>query len=53
MPISQSNVSVADQGTIERPLMMGKQPFTVLREGIFPHPTLALSLNNLFTHFAS
>ena len=32
--------------------MMGKLPYTALREGIFAHPTLAESLNNLFTHFA-
>jgi pyruvate/2-oxoglutarate dehydrogenase complex dihydrolipoamide dehydrogenase (E3) component len=32
--------------------MMGRLPFTTLREGIFSHPTLAESLNNLFTHFA-
>jgi len=31
--------------------MMGGLPFTALREGIFAHPTLAESLNNLFTHF--
>ena len=31
--------------------MMGKLPYTMLREGIFAHPTLAESLNNLFTHF--
>jgi len=31
--------------------MMGKLPFTVLREAVFAHPTLAESLNNLFTHF--
>ena len=31
--------------------MMGKLRFTALREGIFAHPTLAESLNNLFTHF--
>ncbi len=31
--------------------MMGHLPFTTLREGIFAHPTLAESLNNLFTHF--
>jgi pyruvate/2-oxoglutarate dehydrogenase complex dihydrolipoamide dehydrogenase (E3) component len=31
--------------------MMGRLPFTKLREGIFAHPTLAESLNNLFTHF--
>ena len=30
--------------------MMGKLPYTVLREGVFAHPTLAESLNNLFTH---
>ena len=31
--------------------MMGKMPFTTLRDAIFAHPTLAESLNNLFTHF--
>jgi len=31
--------------------MMGKLPYTTLRESIFAHPTLAESLNNLFTHF--
>ncbi len=31
--------------------MMGRLPFTALRDGIFAHPTLAESLNNLFTHF--
>jgi pyruvate/2-oxoglutarate dehydrogenase complex dihydrolipoamide dehydrogenase (E3) component len=29
--------------------MMGKLPYTTLRDGIFAHPTLAESLNNLFT----
>ena len=29
--------------------MMGKLPYTVLRDGVFAHPTLAESLNNLFT----
>lgn len=29
--------------------MMGKLPFTALRDGIFAHPTLAESLNNLFS----
>jgi pyruvate/2-oxoglutarate dehydrogenase complex dihydrolipoamide dehydrogenase (E3) component len=33
--------------------MMGKLPYTVLREGVFAHPTLAESLNNLFTNFES
>jgi pyruvate/2-oxoglutarate dehydrogenase complex dihydrolipoamide dehydrogenase (E3) component len=33
--------------------MMGKLPFTTLRDTIFAHPTLAESLNNLFTHFTS
>jgi pyruvate/2-oxoglutarate dehydrogenase complex dihydrolipoamide dehydrogenase (E3) component len=28
--------------------MMGKVPYTVLRDAIFTHPTLAESLNNLF-----
>jgi pyruvate/2-oxoglutarate dehydrogenase complex dihydrolipoamide dehydrogenase (E3) component len=31
--------------------MMGRVPFTTLKEGIFAHPTLAESLNNLFTNF--
>jgi pyruvate/2-oxoglutarate dehydrogenase complex dihydrolipoamide dehydrogenase (E3) component len=31
--------------------MMGRLPFTALRDGIFAHPTLAESLNNLFSHF--
>ncbi|HET8843768.1 MAG TPA: mercuric reductase [Ktedonobacteraceae bacterium] len=29
--------------------MMGKLPYTVLRDAVFAHPTLAESLNNLFT----
>jgi pyruvate/2-oxoglutarate dehydrogenase complex dihydrolipoamide dehydrogenase (E3) component len=33
--------------------MMGKIPFTTLRDAIFAHPTLAESLNNLFTVFVS
>jgi hypothetical protein len=28
--------------------MMGKVPYTVLRDGIFAHPTLAEAFNNLF-----
>jgi pyruvate/2-oxoglutarate dehydrogenase complex dihydrolipoamide dehydrogenase (E3) component len=28
--------------------MMGDLPYTALRDGIFAHPTLAESLNNLF-----
>jgi pyruvate/2-oxoglutarate dehydrogenase complex dihydrolipoamide dehydrogenase (E3) component len=31
--------------------MMGHLPFIALREATFAHPTLAESLNNLFTHF--
>jgi pyruvate/2-oxoglutarate dehydrogenase complex dihydrolipoamide dehydrogenase (E3) component len=31
--------------------MMGKLPYTVLKNAIFAHPTLAESLNNLFGHF--
>jgi pyruvate/2-oxoglutarate dehydrogenase complex dihydrolipoamide dehydrogenase (E3) component len=31
--------------------MMGRLPYPVLRDGIFAHPTLAESLNNLFTNF--
>jgi pyruvate/2-oxoglutarate dehydrogenase complex dihydrolipoamide dehydrogenase (E3) component len=29
--------------------MMGKVPYTALRDGVFAHPTLAESLNNLFS----
>jgi pyruvate/2-oxoglutarate dehydrogenase complex dihydrolipoamide dehydrogenase (E3) component len=28
--------------------IMGRLPYTVLKEGIFAHPTMAESLNNLF-----
>ena len=28
--------------------VMGKLPYTALRDGTFAHPTLAESLNNLF-----
>jgi pyruvate/2-oxoglutarate dehydrogenase complex dihydrolipoamide dehydrogenase (E3) component len=28
--------------------MMGQVPYTVLRDAVFAHPTLAESLNNLF-----
>jgi pyruvate/2-oxoglutarate dehydrogenase complex dihydrolipoamide dehydrogenase (E3) component len=28
--------------------MIGKVPYTTLRDGVFAHPTLAESLNNLF-----
>jgi pyruvate/2-oxoglutarate dehydrogenase complex dihydrolipoamide dehydrogenase (E3) component len=31
--------------------MMGHLPYTTLRDGVFAHPTLAESLNNLFTSF--
>jgi pyruvate/2-oxoglutarate dehydrogenase complex dihydrolipoamide dehydrogenase (E3) component len=31
--------------------MLGKMPYTILRDGIFAHPTLAESLNNLFGMF--
>ena len=31
--------------------MMGKLPYTALRDGIFAHPTLMESLNNLFSSF--
>ena len=29
--------------------MMGRLPYTALRDGVFAHPLLAESLNNLFT----
>jgi len=31
--------------------MMGKLPYTVLKDAVFAHPTLAESLNNVFSHF--
>lgn len=31
--------------------MMGKLPYTALRDGIFAHPTLSEALNNLFSNF--
>ena len=31
--------------------MMGRLPYTVLKDAVFAHPTLAESLNNLFSHF--
>jgi len=31
--------------------MMGKLPYTALRDAIFAHPTFAESLNNLFSSF--
>jgi pyruvate/2-oxoglutarate dehydrogenase complex dihydrolipoamide dehydrogenase (E3) component len=31
--------------------MMGQLPYTTLRDAVFAHPTLAESLNNLFSHF--
>lgn len=31
--------------------MMGGLPYTALRDGVFAHPTLIESLNNLFTNF--
>jgi pyruvate/2-oxoglutarate dehydrogenase complex dihydrolipoamide dehydrogenase (E3) component len=31
--------------------MLGKLPYTVLKDAVFAHPTLAESLNNLFGNF--
>jgi len=31
--------------------MMGKLPYTALRDGVFAHPNLSESLNNLFFAF--
>lgn len=33
--------------------MMGGLPYTILKDAVFAHPTLAESLNNLFTNFQS
>ena len=35
--------------TVIEVAMMGKLPYTALRDGVFAHPTLAESLNNLFS----
>jgi pyruvate/2-oxoglutarate dehydrogenase complex dihydrolipoamide dehydrogenase (E3) component len=32
--------------------MMGKLPYPALRDGVFAHPTMAESLNTLFSSFA-
>jgi pyruvate/2-oxoglutarate dehydrogenase complex dihydrolipoamide dehydrogenase (E3) component len=34
--------------TVLQVAMTGKLPYTLIRDGIFAHPTLAESLNNLF-----
>jgi pyruvate/2-oxoglutarate dehydrogenase complex dihydrolipoamide dehydrogenase (E3) component len=34
--------------TVLEVAMMGKLPYTAIRDGIFAHPTLAESLNDLF-----
>jgi pyruvate/2-oxoglutarate dehydrogenase complex dihydrolipoamide dehydrogenase (E3) component len=41
-------VEGAEVMTVLQVAMMGKLPYTVIRDGIFAHPTLAESLNNLF-----
>lgn len=33
--------------------MMGGLPYTILKDAVFAHPTLAESLNNLFANFQS
>src|SRR5690606_24873081 len=35
--------------TVMQTAMMGDLPYTRLRDGVFAHPTLAESLNNLFS----
>jgi pyruvate/2-oxoglutarate dehydrogenase complex dihydrolipoamide dehydrogenase (E3) component len=37
--------------TVLEMAMMGHVKYTVLRDGVFAHPTLSESLNNLFFHF--
>jgi pyruvate/2-oxoglutarate dehydrogenase complex dihydrolipoamide dehydrogenase (E3) component len=34
--------------TVRQMAMMGRVPYTAIRDGVFAHPTLAESLNNLF-----
>ena len=38
-----------ETATLFQIAMMGKLPYTALRDGVFSHPTLAEALNNLFT----
>lgn len=35
--------------TVLQVAMMGRVPYTAIRDGVFSHPTLAESLNNLFS----
>jgi pyruvate/2-oxoglutarate dehydrogenase complex dihydrolipoamide dehydrogenase (E3) component len=37
--------------TVLETAMMGKLPYTALRDGVFAHPTVSESLNNLFWNF--
>jgi|GEM_PF-4868997 len=39
--------------TVSQVAMIGKLPYTAIRDGAFAHPTLAESLNNLFMSFDS
>ena len=41
-------VEMGEVMTVVQVAMMGKLPYTVLRDGVFSHPGLAESLNNLF-----
>ncbi len=34
--------------TVLQMAMMGRVPYTAIRDGVFAHPTLSESLNNLF-----
>jgi pyruvate/2-oxoglutarate dehydrogenase complex dihydrolipoamide dehydrogenase (E3) component len=48
MQILGATIWASDEMSVIEVAMMGKLPYTVLRDGIFAHPTLAESLNNLF-----
>ena len=53
-PLLQAGDILIDGGEVMAQVqlaMMGKLPYTVLRDAIFAHPTLAESLNNLFSSF--
>jgi pyruvate/2-oxoglutarate dehydrogenase complex dihydrolipoamide dehydrogenase (E3) component len=39
--------------TVLEVAMMGKLPYTALRDGVFAHPTVAESLNRLFGLFGT
>ncbi len=54
--VPMDSVTVAAQAisaALDESSVMGGLPYTRLRDAVLAHPTLAESLNNLFTHFDS